>query len=658
MKDIIKRLYYPDSPYEFSMIPADILGQVYERFLGKVIRLTPGGQAKIEEKPEVRKAGGVYYTPTYIVDYIVKHTVGKLLEPNPGRKRAGQKDINKLRILDPACGSGSFLLVAYQFLLDRYLDSYAKNDPEKLSKKRKAPIFRDSHGEWRLTPSERKRILLDHIYGVDIDSQAVEVTKLSLLLKVLEGENPESLESNLRLFHERALPDLDGNVKCGNSLIGPDFYDNAQLMLLTEDEKYRINVFDWKKEFAEVFKGDNPGFDAVIGNPPYGWMIHPVETQYFLNHYKAQDYQHDLYLLFLEKYEKLLMQSGLLGVIVSNTWLQSVTYTLIRKYLASKFNWIRILCLPDKVFHATVDTHVLVFQRKEALSPIAGDLTVDIRRDGIITHCHKIKWGDIPHDGGPINIIVPPAGQALFRKIQKLSISSSSICDVFNGVKPFEKGKGSPPQTQKVMDDKPYVKEGTRPDSTWLPLLRGTLIHRYENRWDNDYWVSYGPWLAAPRDPSIFDAPLKIMVRQTGDSIIATIIESGIIARNNLHILLLRDTAYDLRYVLGSLNSSLTDFAYTFMNPEKGEALAEVKKRHVETLPIRPIDFSNPADRKRHDRMVELVDLMLDLHKRLQTVNTPHEKETIQRQIDATDQQIDRLVYELYELSEEEIKIV
>ena len=125
LKGIIRRLYYPDSPYEFSVLPADILGQVYEQFLGKVIRLTEGHQAKVEDKPEVKKAGGVYYTPTYIVDYIVKNTVGKLLENKTPKQAA------KLRILDPACGSGSFLIGAYQYLLDWHRDWYSRSTTRK-----------------------------------------------------------------------------------------------------------------------------------------------------------------------------------------------------------------------------------------------------------------------------------------------------------------------------------------------------------------------------------------------------------------------------------------------------------------------------------------------------------------------------------------------
>jgi type I restriction-modification system DNA methylase subunit len=183
LKPILKRLYYPDSPYQFSHFPADILGQVYEQFLGQVIRLTPGHQAKVEPKPEVKKAGGVYYTPTYIVGYMVRNTVGTALEGK------SPKQASKLRILDPACGSGSFLLGVYELLLNWHRDEYLKDGADRHRKQ----LYQTQGGDWRLTTSEKKRILLNNIYGVDIDSQAVEVTKLSLLLKVLEGENEQTI---------------------------------------------------------------------------------------------------------------------------------------------------------------------------------------------------------------------------------------------------------------------------------------------------------------------------------------------------------------------------------------------------------------------------------------------------------------------------------
>ena len=168
LKDILANLYYPKCPYAFNYISADILGQVYERFLGKVIRLTSAGHAKVEEKPEVRKAGGVYYTPTYIVEYIVKNTVGELLK----EKTPADMEKAPLRVLDPSCGSGSFLLGAYQYLLDWYLDWYENNDPQKWSKGKNPSVMETREG-WRLTMEKKKEILTSHIFGVDIDDQII-----------------------------------------------------------------------------------------------------------------------------------------------------------------------------------------------------------------------------------------------------------------------------------------------------------------------------------------------------------------------------------------------------------------------------------------------------------------------------------------------------
>ena len=264
---ILTSLYRP-SPFNFRVMPIEILGQVYEEFLGKVIRVsdTLPRVARIEDKPEVRKAGGVYYTPSYIVDAIVKQTVGALCEGKT------PKQLETLRVLDPASGSGSFLIGAYGYLLNWHLAFYSKN-PESHLKGRNAPLFvtpdpqDESKKVYRLTTREKKRILLNNIYGVDVDRQAVEVTKLSLLLRVLEDESNEGL----RLLNEPALPDLDNNIRCGNSLIGPDFYDTTKngidIQTLDIDEQNRINVFDWPSAFPEVMRSG--GFDAVIGNPPY-----------------------------------------------------------------------------------------------------------------------------------------------------------------------------------------------------------------------------------------------------------------------------------------------------------------------------------------------------------------------------------------------------
>ncbi|MDP2643482.1 MAG: N-6 DNA methylase, partial [Desulfobacterales bacterium] len=338
LKEIFKNLYYPESPYEFSVLSADILGQVYERFLGKVIRLTAGHQAKIEEKPEVRKAGGVYYTPDYIVDYIVKNTVGKLVE---GKRPGPKGGVSNLKILDPACGSGSFLIGAYQFLLDWHRDEYINDGPEKWSKGKTSRIYQSQKGEWRLTTDERKRILLNNIYGVDIDHQAVEVTKLSLLLKVLEGEDEQSIGKQRLMFQERVLPDLSKNIKCGNSLIGPDFYDHQQMSVFDEEEIYRVNVFDWNAEFSEIMK--DGGFDAVIGNPPYvGFHGFKSTKSYLQSSYRSARGKFDLYLPFLEKSITLLNSAGLMGFICPTNFTKREHGADLRGIIASQIQILEI----------------------------------------------------------------------------------------------------------------------------------------------------------------------------------------------------------------------------------------------------------------------------------------------------------------------------
>jgi len=365
LKDILKNLYYPDSPYEFSVLPANILGQVYEQFLGKIIRLTPAHRAVVEYKPEVRKAGGVYYTPTYIVDYIVKQTVGKLVE---GKKPGPRGAVSKLKILDPACGSGSFLLGAYQFLLDWHRDEYIEDGPEKWATGRPPRLYQTDTGEWKLTTDERKRILLTNIYGVDIDPQAVEVTKLSLLLKVLEGEDEQTIARQLALFRKRALPDLGNNIKCGNSLIGSDFYDNQQMSFLDEEEMYRINVFDWEAEFPEIMK--NGGFDAVIGNPPYIRIqtTRREDAAYYGSCFRTAVGNYDIYCLFAEKGISLLKTNGKLGYILPHRFFRTSYGKGLRAFIVEHRNLQEIIDFDGyMVFEqSSINTCILILSKTES----------------------------------------------------------------------------------------------------------------------------------------------------------------------------------------------------------------------------------------------------------------------------------------------------
>ena len=347
--------------------------------------LTAGHRAVVEEKPEVRKAGGIFYTPTFIVDAIVRQTLGKLLAsltlrqvaglaPRIGRKAA------PVRVADISCGSGSFQLGAYQFLLDWYLAAYLADGREKWATGRNPRLYQTARGEWRLTIAERKRILLDHIYGVDIDPQAVEVTKLSLLLKVLEGEDEQTINQQLALFPERALPDLGRNIKCGNSLIGPDFHDGQQLVLLDDEAALRINVFDWQAEFPQVFapspsegEGWGGGFDVIIGNPPYiriqalkEWA--PVEVEYYKRRYRAASKgNYDIYVVFVEKALELLNERGRLGYILPHKFFNAQYGAPLRGLIAEGKHLAEVVHFGDQQVFAGATTYTcLLFLEKEA----------------------------------------------------------------------------------------------------------------------------------------------------------------------------------------------------------------------------------------------------------------------------------------------------
>lgn len=311
---IIERLYPPKSPYRFDVIGVELLGSIYERYLGNTIRLT-AKQVRVEEKPELRKAGGIYYTPKYVVDYIVRNTVAMLIQGKT------PKQIERLCILDPACGSGSFLIGAFQCLIDYHTDWYLDHpEPERRHGRQPLEFMRDvqtdADGTHHLSVYRKVKILTNNLFGVDIDPQATEITMMSLYLKALEGER-QQLPSKQSL-----LPPLKDNIICGNSLIGPEFNRNRQRSLIDEDEDARINVFDWQAQFGDILKAG--GFDAVIGNPPYrrelnykNLMDEIASTPFGL---KYRSPRMDLWYYFVHRGLEVLRPSGVLSFIVNAYW--------------------------------------------------------------------------------------------------------------------------------------------------------------------------------------------------------------------------------------------------------------------------------------------------------------------------------------------------
>jgi len=630
LKEIFTRLYYPDSPYEFSVLPADILGQVYEQFLGKVIRLTAGHQAKVEEKPEVKKAGGVYYTPTYIVDYIVEHTVGKLLEEKTPKQAAA------LRILDPACGSGSFLIGAYQYLLDWHLQYYLNDDPGKHARSRPSRVVQTTGG-WRLTTGERKRILLNNIYGVDIDAQAVEVTRLSLLLKVLEGETKESLTAQITMFRERALPDLGSNIKCGNSLIGPDFYEGRQLTMLDEEEMYRVNAFDWNSEtdgFGKIMKAG--GFDAVIGNPPY---IQQSMAEYFsreVNDYYIKVYSSSMgrmntFGLFIEKSNKyLLKQHGFLSFIVPNTILTQEYYHHLRRQLLEKIIC-NITLYTFPVFqNAVVETIVFIINNS---LPINNNITV------------------VEYDNRQYSSNIAIVSQDYYQTT-KWNAFISKVSDKQLALKAHIDKEGSPLDKIVNINQAIALKQDRKSSlypqalaNNYKRVLDGRNINRYSLQWGGLYLAYDINKIHSCKRIDIFEAPEKIFFRRVGDRLIATYDDEQYYALNTLVVITLRTGCkYSIKYILGLLNSKLINYYYVSFLKSTKKVFSEIQARQLAQLPICLIENSLRSDNLIHNNIVNLVDNMIILNKHLVSAKLDQEKSVIKRQIEAIDRQIDVLV--------------
>ena len=643
LKTIISQLYYPECPYEFSVLSVEILGSAYEQFLGKTITINNRGKAVIELKPEVRKAGGVYYTPQYIVDYVVSNTIGKICD------KKSPTQVAEIRIVDPACGSGSFLLGSYQYLLNWHKNYYSQN-PHK-----KNPIT----PEGNLTTIEKKKILLNNIYGVDIDANAVEVTKLSLLLKCMEGETQASIAHQMKMFNERVLPTLDENIKSGNSLIDTDYYDTQ----LDFGEERRIKPFSWQKAYVKVFK--NGGFDVVIGNPPYvtiggkeDTLFQKSEVDYLLSKYISNQYKPNLYAFFYEKGLNILRQNGFVSFIVPRTFIDNVYYAKLRQHFTDVSTIVEILKLSYEVFEeaTTGGTSICLIKRNKNNSENVV-VTKEIKSINNFNSSSvvKIRQSDILVGGNKSFSFLNKTQLQLIDKI-----SSHGRVDIYCSV---NNGVNTGNCAEILLSDK-------RRNKNYRKILEGKNVNRYATNWKG-LWINYDPSLKqridikdlktkqnkidfALRDEKIFDSP-KIIVRQTGDRIIANIDYDKYVTRHSTHCLVNEHKEINMLFLLGILNSRVTDFYYNYLIPEKGKAFAEVKGINIKQLPVPNISGTN---RKNENKIVGHVEQLLQLNKELQILTLETKKEQVKQRIEYNQDKIDELVYELYDLTKEETEII
>ena len=649
LKKIIDGLYYPDCPYEFSMISTEILGNIYEQFLGKVIRLTEGHQAKVEDKPLVKKAGGVYYTPQYIVKYIVDKSVGELL------KGKTPNQVSELRIVDPACGSGSFLLGAYQKLLDWHVDYYSNLDQPP-----KNVIYTGKDGMPRLTIQEKKRILLNNIYGVDIDSQAVEVTKLSLLLKVLEDENKDVLEAQQKLIQERALPYLGDNILCGNSIIESDILLNENL---SSEEIADINPFNWSIGFKDIM--NNGGFDAVIGNPPYVSVETMDETskKYYQKSYKTFVKRADLYCVFIENSLNELSKKYV-SFIIPSTIFSNISYKKLRNLILDNKYLDEVCYTGYNVFKATVDTTILVMNKKSKKKiKLINAIDFDNKSSFSVPRNYFQSFDNV------ISIDDENTVKIMNKLFNDEFISVKDNFTIFQGIV-----TGYNPAF--IFDSIQDALNNNVNQELLKPICFGKDINQWdiENRnnvilyVDDEKSLKNFPntkmWLKQnrehlnkyslhrPRKKHELDVKNKILVQRTRNErlkkrIVATIDETGIYTAESLWNIIPKNEECSIYFLLGILNSNLINYLFStkFLN-------LGIKKDYLNKISFPNIGIEDQKP------IINLVEKLLGLHEELKLNKVPNLKSSIETQIITFESKLNELVYELYDLTDEEIAIV
>jgi hypothetical protein len=480
----------------------------------------------------------------------------------------------------------------------------------------------------------------------------VQIAKLRFFISLIVHQKINDTQENRGI---RPLPNLEIKLVAANSLIGVEKQSTLRNPQIAVKEvelrrvrerhfmaktprtkaKYREEDAQLRSEISELLRIDGfsreitamlaywdpydqnasaPFFDSewmfgltsgshiCIGNPPYGASFSEEEKQTFLRLFRHQDYQLDSYLLFAERAFDLLCGGGVVAFIIPNPWLTNLKLKKIRRFIFAQQTVQQIAHYSCKVFDAIVDTQVVIVRNER---PRDNRVSVKLVRasDSAVTRLfEQQKWASL--NGEPVNIFVDSSQERLIEKLKTDTVLFKELCDVTVGVKPYQVGKGVPKQTRSIVENRIFDSTFKKDDS-YRPLLRGRDIDKYVTKWDGNRWIKYGNHLAEPRPSAKFDAPTKIVMRQTGDSLIATLDRKQFVCMNNMHTIVPHDGTCDLRFMLGFLNSRLLNFYFQWLNPEKGEALAEVKKEHVERLVIKR------TTQKQRETIVKLVDRVL-----------------------------------------------
>jgi methylase of polypeptide subunit release factors len=662
LEDIIKGIRQID----YSTLNVHIIGEVYENYLGELLK---AGRKKTDENKEQlkRKSQGIYYTPDYIVSYIVENTVGKVLETCKD-----EKDVEAVRVIDPACGSGSFLIRAFEVFYQKYVELYLK-------KHRQLSPFSNLEIS--------KKILSYNLFGVDLDERAVEIARFNLLVAALEKIGDTQKSGN------KILPNLSLNIRFGNSLVSGKIEEGAvdlfskksdykaDLNLLIElkhrfdkeasnDERHKlltqierneraldnefneylhkykfkriedIKPLNYEVKFCDVFKHGK--FDCIIGNPPYVQLsmeenFSPAYKEYLLKEYGSSMGRLNTFGFFLRRSTDLVRDNGYIGMIIPNTLLTQEYYQELRKHLLDTCDIKSIVNYDKLPFKDAVVENVTIVLNKAQTKDNKIDL-IDYEGEDQ-SKKHSVSQSKYQKTYGNQFVKIASAGEAsLQNKILK--------------VDHFLLGeKTNINQAIALKADRAKYLFDSKKGDTFKPVLDGRYIDRYGINWDGSYLKYDLKAIHSCKRTDIFTTREKFFFRRVNGSLMGAYDNKQFFALNTLVVVTLNEGIkdYSIKYILGIFNSKLLNYYYTKFLKSTKKVYSEIQARQVEQLPIREIDFKNATDKKYYDKIVKLVDEITAL-KKLKNPDT--------QKIDALDTQLDSVVYKLYDIGEKEQKII
>jgi Eco57I restriction-modification methylase len=690
-KRAIRGLYTPWSPYRFDALGVEILGSIYERALGSVLTLDASDRSVgIEVKPEIRKSGGVYYTPQWVVDEIVRRTIDPLIE---GKR---PRDLHKFRVLDPACGSGSFLLGAFTRLIQHFERYYTEHPTVD-----RRLHFTDEQGFERLTAAAKASLLRNSIFGVDVDPAAVEVTTMSLYLKSLESDAPEYVRTQMSLSGA-ILPSLAENIRVGNSLVSTDFYAQTQLPELDEYEEHKLRPFKWdstSEGFGRVLA--DGGFDVVIGNPPYFNVDstygagHPIPAYLKIAFADVWLDKTDIYYYFLRRGAGLAKRR--LAFIVSRALLEADKAKRIRGWLAETAHLDRLIdfdgffVFPD----AGIATAITIFDTTQR----HGDGRTAVERlsssvlstrevvEGLRTESAPFEVFERDGDlGGRPWRFPNPHLRALFTKIDDVGEPLARLCELGQGMQTGANnvfGKLSSADIVKHELPNEYLKPRARNSDIQsfhisendefvlyledvgryedLPESVRTYLELPENREKLEGRAAYQrgdcEWwrFTWPLHQSLYSQPRLVSPYRTGHNRFALDSDFRWLTLTDTTVAFPRhEVDEDNRYLLGLLNSRLLTFRFRGLGKLTGPNMWEAFDNSIGQLPIRRIDFESVDDVALHDRVVVLAQQIEQSLVAKESGLSSADRSVAARRAEALIDQLDGIVLDLYGISDDE----